>query len=167
MSEVPQTTGGPSAQPEKIEEEAPKRFVPQGPQVLLDTQTGIYWLKKDSWQDKGKFLNWHEARDYAETKNLRIAGGFDDWRLPTPDEAKTLFDESRENPGKGGATLRLDPAFPEGAFKTMWTAGDTSTRRPSLDLTVGKVLMIEEYSFGATRLCRKGPKTTGNLGKRR
>ncbi|MFQ5672048.1 MAG: DUF1566 domain-containing protein [Nitrospinales bacterium] len=167
MSEVPQTTGGPSAQPEKIEDEAPKRFVEQGPQAILDTQTGIYWLKKDSWQDKGKFLNWHEARDYVETKNMRSVGGFDDWRLPTPDEAKTLFDKTRENPGKGGVTLHLDPAFPEGAFKTMWTTGDTSTRRPRLDLTEGKLLMAEEYSFGSTRLCRKGPVDKGNSSRGR
>jgi len=157
MSEVPQTTGGPAAQPEKVEAEAPGRFIEQGPHTILDTQTGIHWLKKDSWQDKGKFLNWHESRDYTETKNMRSVGGFTDWRLPTQDEAKTLFDASWENPGKGGVILHLPSAFPEGAFKTMWTTGDTSSRQPRLDLTEGKLRMVEEYSFGAARPCRKGP----------
>ena len=88
---------------------------------------------------------------------MRSIGGFDDWRLPRAEEAQTLFDETKENPGKGGVNLHLDSAFPEGAFKTMWTTGDTSTRRPRLDLTEGKIIMVEEYSFGAVRPCRKGP----------
>lgn len=138
-------------------DEGPKRFIAQGPMVVLDTKTGLSWMKKDSWQDKGKFFNWHEAKDYAATKNLRSIGGFDDWRLPIQEETQTLFDETKENPGKGGVNLHLDPAFPEGAFKTMWITGDTSTRRPRLDLTEGKVFMVEEYSFGSVRLCRKGP----------
>ena len=164
MSEAPLVKGD-DGLPEKPEEEGTKRFVEKGPLVILDTETNIYWLKKDSWQDKGKFFNWHEAKDYADTKNLRSIGSFDDWRLPLAEEAQTLFDESKENPGKGGVNLHLDPAFPEGAFKTMWVTGDTSTRRPRLDLAEGKVVMVEEYSFGSVRPCRKGlkNKTTARL----
>ena len=95
---------------------APKRFLEKGPHVLLDTKTNIYWLKKDSWQDKGKFVNWHEAVEYNDRKNLRKIGGFDDWRMPFFDEVKTLFDEAHENPGKGGVTLHIDPVFPRGSF---------------------------------------------------
>ncbi len=134
---------------------AAKRFVEKGPHVVLDTRTRIYWMKKDSWQDKGKFFNWHEARDYADTKNLRKIGGFNDWRLPTADEAATLYQESAENPGKGGAILRIDSIFPEGSFKSCWLAGDTSTRRPRFDFSENKVVTADEYSFGAVRVCRK------------
>jgi uncharacterized protein YdeI (YjbR/CyaY-like superfamily) len=74
-------------------DEGPKRFVEKGPHVIHDTKTGIYWLKKDSWQDKGKFFNWHESCDYNDKKNLRKIGGFDDWRMPLFDEAKTLYDQ--------------------------------------------------------------------------
>ena len=168
MSET-QLTKADDALPEKPTDTEPKRFVEKGPQVILDTETNIFWLKKDSWQDKGKFFNWHESKDYADTKNLRSIGGFDDWRLPLAEEAETLFDETKENPGKGGINLRLDTAFPEGAFKSMWLMGDTSTRRPRLDLTEGNVIMVEEYSFGSARLCRKGTvkKNPGNPKKKR
>jgi hypothetical protein len=135
--------------------ELPKRFVEKGPMVVYDTQTQIYWLKKDSWQDKSKFLNWHEARDYADAKNMRKIGGFDDWRLPTADEAETLFDQTAENPGKGGVVLRLDKVFPEGAFPSVWLTGDTSTRRPRFSLADGKLAHADEYSFGSVRACRK------------
>lgn len=146
MSEVPQVKEAKTEQ---------KRFVDKGPMVVWDTKTNTYWLKKDSWQDKGKFLNWHESREFANNKNTRKVGGFADWRLPTADEAQSLYDPSLVNAGKGGAQLHIDPAFPEGAFKTIWLAGDTSTRRPRFDYSEGKVVSVDEYSFGAARLCRK------------
>lgn len=136
-------------------DEKPKRFLEKGRDVIFDNKTRLYWLKKDSWQDKGKFFNWHEAVEFADRKNLRKIGGFDDWRLPNIDEVTSLFDESCENPGKGGISLHLDPVFPEGAFKTAWIAGDTSTRRPRFDYSEGKVVSVEEYSFGSVRICRK------------
>lgn len=138
-------------------DEGPKRFVPQGPLVVLDTKTGLSWLKKDSWQDKGKFMNWHEAKDYAELKNVRSIGGFNDWRLPFPLEAEGLYDEQLENKGKSGETIHIDPIFPEGAFKTSWVTADTSTKRPRFDYAMGKMLNADEYAFGSVRVCRREP----------
>ena len=138
-------------------DEAPKRLEGRGPHVIYDKQTRLFWLKKDSWQDKGKFFNWHESRDYTDNKNQRKIGGFDDWRMPTADEAATLFDANLSNPGKAGVTLHIDPIFPEGSFKVHWLAGDTSTRRPRYDCAEGKVVVADEYSFGAIRPVRKEP----------
>ena len=145
----------PTEQSPVKKDDKPKRFVEKGRDVIFDNKTRLYWLKKDSWQDKGKFFNWHEAVDFAAKKNLRKIGGFDDWRLPSIDETTSLFDESCENPGKGGVTLHLDPVFPEGAFKSSWAAGDTSTRRPKFDYNEGKVVNVEEYNCGSVRICRK------------
>jgi len=139
----------------EVASKGPKRFVEKGPHVIYDSVTGVFWHKKDSWQEKGKFYNWHESRDYASNKNARKAGGFNDWRLPTVDEAASLYDEKFNNPGKGGQDLHIDPIFPEGAFKVVWVAGDTSTRRPRFDYVQGKVASADEYSFGAVRICRK------------
>jgi len=150
----------------KEEKEEPKRFVAKGPMVVFDSGHKIYWLKKDSWQDKGKFLNWHESKDFAESKNVRKIGGFHDWRLPTPDEAETLYDPPSENPGKGGTVVHIDTLFPEGAFKTMWLSGDTSTRRPRYDLSEGKVVFADEYAFGSVRLCRREQVKEGKIRSR-
>ncbi len=150
--------------PEKQED---KRFVEKGPFVVFDKVTQIYWMKKDSWQDKGKFFNWHESREYADKKNIRSIGGFNDWRLATTEEAQTLFDESFENPGKSGTLLHIDKTFPEGGFKTIWLAGDTSTRRPRFDFSTGQLANADEYTFGAVRLCRKDPHSQDKMKKRR
>lgn len=142
---------------EKVEDEGPKRYVEKGPHVLHDTETRIYWMKKDSWLDKGKYFNWHESKDYAVAKNVRKIGGFDDWRLPTPEEAGTLYNEKFENIGKGNTKIFIDKAFPEGTFKAQWLMADTSTKRPRFDFTNGKVQQADEYAFGAVRLCRRDP----------
>jgi hypothetical protein len=157
MSELSQPVGDKAAQLEKTGQAASKRFQEKGPHVIFDAKTGIYWMKKDSWQDKGKFFNWHESRNYADTKNLRKIGGFADWRLPLKAEAEGLFDPEKQVVGKGGVILHLDPVFPEGAFRSCWLAGDTSTRRPRFDYEEGKVMSADEYGFGSVRLCRKGP----------
>ena len=149
----------------EVAEEGPKRFVEHGPLVIHDTQTGFYWLKKDSWQDKGKYFNWHEAKEFAERKNVRKIGGFADWRMPTNEEAATLYNEEWENTGKSGETIHIDSLFPEGSFKMQWTMADTSTRRPRFDYTQGKVISADEYAFGSVRICRKDPIKT--VGRRR
>ena len=150
--------------PEVIEE-GPKRFVEHGPLVIHDTETGLYWLKKDSWQDKGKYFNWYEAKDFAERKNVRKIGGFSDWRLPTSEEAATLYSEERKNTGKTGETVHIDSVFPEGSFKMEWTMADTSTRRPRFDFAQGQIVQADEYAFGSVRIVRKDPVKT--VGRRR
>ena len=157
--------------PQKVEqqelvqkEEGPKRFIGKGPHVVHDTETGISWMKKDSWQEKGRFMNWHEAREFAELKNVRKIGGFDDWRLPVPNEVEGLYNEEFENKGKSGVALHIDPIFPEGAFKTCWVTADTSTRRPRFDFNIGKIVNADEYSFGSVRVCRKEKMTKDTLG---
>ena len=146
-------------QPEVVEkvDEGPKRFVEMGPHVVHDTETNLYWMKKDSWQDKGKFFNWHESQDHAGRKNIRKIGGFEDWRIPTNDEAATLYNESWTNSAKGGDTVHIDTVFPEGSFKVEWAVSDTATRRPRFDYTQGKVIWADEYAFGSVRLVRKAP----------
>jgi hypothetical protein len=141
----------------KEDDGKPKRWVEKGPHVIFDNVTKLYWLKKDSWQDKGKFLNWHEAREFADKKNMRKIGGFDDWRLPTYDEAASLYQASLTNSCKGGGTIHIDACFPENSFKTQWLTGDTSTRRPRFDYSEGKLISVDEYSFGSVRVCRKAP----------
>ena len=154
-------------QTDKLEviEEGPKRFVEPGPLVVQDTVTGLYWLKKDSWQDKGKYFNWYEAKEFAERKNVRKIGGFADWRLPTNDEAATLYGEEMVNTGKTGETVHIDSVFPEGSFKMQWTMADTSTRRPRFDFVQGQIVNADEYAFGSVRICRKDPIKT--VGRRR
>jgi len=150
----------------EVVDEGPKRFVEHGPLVIHDTKTDMYWLKKDSWLDKGKYFNWHESKEYAENKNVRKIGGFSDWRLPTNEEAATLYNEEWKNTGKTGETLHVDSLFTEGSFKMQWTMADTSTRRPRFDFAQGQIASADEYAFGSVRICRKDPIKRDNRKRR-
>ena len=56
--------------------------------IVYDRQTGLIW-QDDISVTKNKY-DWEDAFTYA--KNLRL-GGFDDWRLPTIDELKSIVNK--------------------------------------------------------------------------
>ncbi len=53
--------------------------------IVKDTNTGLMWAAKDN----GENINWEDAKKYCD--NYR-GGGHTDWRLPTLDELKTIYD---------------------------------------------------------------------------
>jgi hypothetical protein len=65
------------------------RFVDNGNGTVTDTTTGLMWASKDNGAD----INWEQAKKYCESFE---AGGHKDWRLPTNEELKTLYDASGE-----------------------------------------------------------------------
>jgi len=56
--------------------------------TVKDTKTGLMWAKKDN----GCSVTWQEAKEYCE--NYR-GGGYTDWRMPTRDELKRLYDRNK------------------------------------------------------------------------
>jgi len=63
------------------------RFVAYDNGTVKDTKTGLMWASKDN----GEGIKWKDAKRYCE--NYR-GGGYSDWRMPTPDELKELYDQS-------------------------------------------------------------------------
>jgi len=61
------------------------RFIAHDNGTVSDKKTGLMWAAKDD----GKGLNKRDLRAYFE--NYR-AGGYTDWRVPTVDELKTIYD---------------------------------------------------------------------------
>lgn len=51
----------------------------------------LIWTKKDSRKELGKWLNWDEANDYMRACNEQNYLGYNDWRLPTKSEVRSLF----------------------------------------------------------------------------
>ncbi len=108
---------------EADEEEEPDgpQFVDNGDETISDSRASLMWKKGDSCIDFGYGINWFEANDHIEEMNEKKFAGFDDWRLPGFDEAKTLFAFAVSNRDKDDAEIHIDPLFtPSGGHNT-WT----------------------------------------------
>lgn len=76
------------------------RFIAYDDGTVLDTKTNLMWAAKDYGSD----IDWQGAKSYCE--NYR-GGGYTDWRLPTHDELKGLYDESKTYKTPFGDNARL------------------------------------------------------------
>lgn len=137
--------------------ESAGRFVDSGDEAVVDTQTRLMWLKKDTWQLTGKWMNWVQSRDYAEELNRKKFAGHDGWRLPTAGEARTLFGKQYRNKDHMGQEASLPPLFPPGFSFLCWT-GDVRGKIQAIRFGYRKgVTMFDDIyrvSRGAARFVR-------------
>jgi len=77
-------------------------------QTWQDGETGLTWTVKDNGED----VSWREATNYCGTLDL---DGVTDWRLPTIDELKTIFDKNQEKRYKTKGPIELE-------MPTVWSS---------------------------------------------
>ncbi len=94
------------------------------PLTLVDLETGLMWQKDDSFHELKKGLNWYEALEYVDSKNVENFGGHQDWRLPTLQELNHLWVPSQPLKSKDGEHLGLPAGFREGGSYYIWTADE-------------------------------------------
>jgi hypothetical protein len=68
--------------------------------IWKDGKTGLIWTIEDNGND----LGWNQAKNYCESLTL---GGHTDWRLPTIDELKDLYDGSLPKQYKAKEPIKL------------------------------------------------------------
>jgi len=73
---------------EKLLAQSEGRFESNGDGTFIDKRTGLMWSTLDSKSVLDSCLNYESAATYIKSMNT---GGHGNWRLPTPDELKTLF----------------------------------------------------------------------------
>ena len=69
---------------------ADDRFVDNGDGTVTDAKTGLMWAQADNMGH----ITWHDAKLYCE--NI-ILSEYNNWRMPTIEELKTLFDGSMDS----------------------------------------------------------------------
>ena len=69
--------------------------------VIIDHATGLMWHKPGS----DKKMEWEEAKKWVRELNVRGYFGYNDWRLPTLEEAVSLLESDKSN------GLYIDPVF--------------------------------------------------------
>jgi hypothetical protein len=89
-----------TAPKEKLPQSNDPRFNETGDGVVIDLQEGLMWKQKDSYQELKKWMNWDMAQDFIRDANEKQFAGYRDWRLPTREELKSLYDETKSIPWK-------------------------------------------------------------------
>ncbi|MEC8956956.1 MAG: DUF1566 domain-containing protein [Nitrospinota bacterium] len=103
-----------------VEEEVPA-FVDNGDGTISDTRANLMWKKDDSFKEYGYGINWFEAQDYCEILNEKKFAGYEDWRLPSGEEAKSAFSFTQSNTDKDGAETHISDLFEPGGGHNTWT----------------------------------------------
>ncbi|MDR4504812.1 MAG: ankyrin repeat domain-containing protein [Candidatus Scalindua sp.] len=89
-----------------------------GDDVVLDHITNLMWHQSGS----EKNMKWKDAKEWIDNLNRRVYAGYNDWRLPTVEEAASLL-ESTENDD----FLYIDPVF-NITQRLIWTGDSFGTR---------------------------------------
>jgi len=103
-----------------VEEEVPD-FVDNGDGTISDTHSNLMWKKDDSYKEYSYGITWFEAHDYCEMLNDKKFAGFDDWRLPSGEEAKSLFSFTQSNLDKAEAEIHISDLFEPAGGHNTWT----------------------------------------------
>ncbi len=103
-----------------VEPELPQ-FIDNGNETITDPQRNLTWKRADSFKDFGYGITWTEALDYCDSINEKGFAGYNDWRLPGFEEAKSLFIYTESNVDKVGAELHISPLFEPGGGHNTWT----------------------------------------------
>tara|TARA_B100000315_G_scaffold248348_1_gene278120 strand:+ start:289 stop:1746 length:1458 start_codon:yes stop_codon:yes gene_type:complete len=107
------------------------RYVDHGDGTITDTKTNLMWTKKDSYADTGNCMDWNASKSYVNRLNI---GGYSNWRMPTVQELKGLYEESKKlmaYDNDSSTPLHLDTIFADGAAYGFWsseTAGSCCAR---------------------------------------
>lgn len=99
----------------------PARFTTDSKGTVLDTRTGLMWQKADSYHEVKKGMSWYEALEYVDGKNTEKFAGYSDWRLPTLDELRQIWDSKRMIESKDGEPIGLPEVFAGGGSYYLWT----------------------------------------------
>ncbi len=132
------------------------RFNDSQDEVIIDNETGLFWHKKDSRQLTGKWLHLEKARKFSDEQNKAGFGGYNDWRVPTLDDVKTIYNKEFSNRDFGNNEIFIPAEFEKGCADSTWTDTVNGERAMMFNLVKGRSSWINKFGEGpfAVRLVR-------------
>ncbi len=99
-----------------------KRFVDNGNQTITDTKSRLMWAKMDSYLHTGHWISWNEANKYVADLNEKGFAGYYDWKMPTVNELKNLYEADKFNSAQVGKemNIHIDPIFAKNGGGSSW-----------------------------------------------
>ena len=90
------------------------RFQDNKDGTVTDLEKKLMWKQIDIYQEEKIWINWDDSQTYLEKFNKEAYAGFSNWRLPTREELKSLYEEDKDVPWKYYWTknvIHIDPIF--------------------------------------------------------
>lgn len=90
------------------------RFQDNKDGTITDLEKKLMWKQIDIYQEEKIWINWDDSQVYLEKFNKEAYAGFSNWRLPTREELKSLYEEDKDVPWKYYWTenvIHIDPIF--------------------------------------------------------
>ena len=149
-----------------------ERFLDNGDGTVSDQKSGLMWVKDDSYLELKRFIIYSGAQKYMKKKNEQAFAGYTDWRLPSKNEAHSLYYLEKEKSilDKYQMVLYIDPVFTEGCGYSTWTSntmGRINAYVYSFASGTGGQLDVDDGLNTSVRLVRgtMGPEFAKQLGK--
>ena len=95
---------------------AGERFTDNGDGTVTDHQLGVMWAKFDNQGD----IDWRGAERWCRWGPPQIMGKYDNWRMPTMEELKTLFLRDKKYKGYESACGQKVKMVPEIQLSCGW-----------------------------------------------
>ncbi len=86
--------------------------------VVIDNATGLMWYQSGS----RKYMKYERAKEWLEHQNKKRYAGYQDWRLPTVEEAVSLLESSKNRSG-----LYIDTIF-SNKQRFIWTGDNNDSK---------------------------------------
>jgi hypothetical protein len=109
----------------------------KGRKLIIDSATGLTWQQSGS-PDR---INYADPKKYIQKLNNDSFTGFNDWRLPTLEEAMSLMEPTKKN-----GALYIDPLF-DSKQRWIWTADKKSSGSSWRVYFNGDVVWIDHDNY--------------------
>ncbi len=115
-----------------------------GEKLVVDHATGLTWQQAGSAQN----ITFEQAEKYVRDLNQKRFAGYEDWRLPTLEEAMSLMERETKN-----GDLYIAPEFDK-AQRWIWTADQAGTGRAWVVDFLGGCSLTDVGSYKHVRAVR-------------
>ncbi|MBN4078190.1 DUF1566 domain-containing protein [Nitrospina gracilis] len=132
-------------------------LVDNGDGTITETKSQLMWMKKDSFADLGKCLNWYESKSYVE---ILTTGGHTDWRMSLVREYGEIYDNTESNvmamDHDPDNPLALSDFFADGAAYWYWSSehGECCARTAYFVTGMAFVRTLDKCTKGGVRAVR-------------
>jgi len=142
------------------------RFIDNENGTLTDKKYNLMWAKEDSYLMRGKWCNWMGAQKFIQWLNEQKFAGHDDWRVPTSQECRNLYEHECKNTDYDGGIVHIDLKFPEGCGSTVWSNEDKGINAMAYNFYSDRAYLIRKKTKDESQMTCRPIRTAGPPVKR-